>query len=234
MCVVWLVFPFNWWYFDLIVVCGSLAVSFPSTNWDGFSKLSLGIIEKARTADEIGRNSGSWFSDFYFLKRVIGSSDLLHFLLAPNGLVMKIIKADTCVISTQWLCKIIKAGIIVDVTQMSEIEVQRGWVDCPMSQSWEKNGDSNPSLSGSKFWVLLFWIEAFIPCRCSVWSTSEPWLKVYISLQILLNCGRQANLNWSDIGWNFFIESGSLVSKWKEDHKTTENHLTERGKNHLG
>lgn len=156
---------------------------------------------------------------------VICSSDPLYFLLSSSGLIMKIIKAHTCRISTQWLCEITREGIIVDITW-----VKSRSSGLPSVTELERNGCSNPSLSGCKFWALFLWIKAFAPGGCSLSSTSEPWLKVYISLQTLLNCEREANVNCSDVGWNVFSESRSLVSKWKDYHKAAENHLTQRRK----
>ena len=70
-----------------------------------------------------------------------------------------------------------------------------------------------------------------LPCGCSPWSTGEPWWKVYISLQTLLSCGKEANGNWSDISWHFFLKIYQ-AGQQMEDHGAAENHLTQRGKNH--
>ena len=70
-----------------------------------------------------------------------------------------------------------------------------------------------------------------LPCGCNLWSTGEPWWKVYISLQTLLSCGKEANGNWSDISWHFFLKIYQ-AGQQMEDHGAAENHLTQRGKNH--
>ena len=119
----------------------------------GFRSASLELLKRPEQQVKQGRDRAfdllilfTYHRDWFFWS--------LHFPLSPYGLFGTIIKAHTGLTSIQWLFEIMTAGIFVDITQMSRMEAQRGWVECPGSQSGQK-WRSKPKSARLQVWSFI-------------------------------------------------------------------------------